>query len=752
MQGPYQTNSARDDIRKDVPFNIALANETGELVVEALCWLRDRKWLTVDVLNTMPIEFDKFHDKESYRYVEGLFTPIYDRVLTAMKEEALIPAYGGRYISGHEAVLEGSEALRNLLNGEQLQHILNTDRELHWMIAADLTAKLRRYFLNWVEIEEINAEKFVRRVDHDFFINQSDDWIRRFYEFASGFGEFTENMRILKLKPIIRLEDNTHVSPYKNSWDDQPQAYLPKEHESQFTTIKRAVCDSEKALVFLKKLGLKEPGIVDEVLEKILPEYRSGQEIDDVTHQEDIRRIVQALREVDSLERKRELENALKETPFLWAENALGKLEIRKPSDRSGEIIYFRSPTLEMYFEKNPNAWFISSQYMQYFDDLEQLNIFHGAVRWLRKPNPLDGHVTIRSGWGDHQRGLNGFDPDFTIDGLEFALTNPTVERSLYIWNKLLLPKKHGIVGTVESSRVQSFPSHRTTVEENVLSHVGWLVRSSAWLPDKNGDFFKPSKLLLDNLPDDFRKDNDLANALGMIVSTFSIDDAPEDIKAIVAAAQGHSPEELKEALALLQEKKRKEREPVEVVEPDEFPKQLGDDFEQAGSPTPPVPPKPDIDTLNGDPEDRLIDDIVSEPDPEERYRIGLRKIWETKNKETRRFLESEYGGLCQICNSTFPKRNRAPYFEAVHLIPRTSARWLDHPRNALCLCAEHSARFQYGERGTPDSDIINQIRSYDGGPDHHVTIILCDRLVTVRFFARHIRELCVAVGGINCL
>ena len=48
------------------------------------------------------------------------------------------------------------------------------------------------------------------------------------------------------------------------------------------------------------------------------------------------------------------------------------------------------------------------------------------------------------------------------------------------------------------------------------MSHVGRLVRKYCWLPDANGNFVKPSELSLEDLPDDFRKDADLAIALGM--------------------------------------------------------------------------------------------------------------------------------------------------------------------------------------------------------------------------------------------
>ena len=744
MQGPYKTNSARDDIRKDVPFNIALANETGELVVEALRWLRDRNWLNVNVLNTMPLEYGKFHDIESYRYVESLFTPIYDRVLTAMKEEALIPAYDGRYISGNESILEGSEALRNLLNIEQLQQIFDTDEEMHWVMIADLTQELRRYFLDKVGIEEFDQVKFVRRIDRGFLSRQPDEWIRRFYEFASGFGESTENMRILKVIPIIRQEDNNHIAPFRNQWAEKPIAYLPTDRESHFLTVKRAVCNSDKSYAFLKKLGLKKPDDVDEVLTYILPKYKGGQEIDDAEHQVDFALIVQALRGEDSLDRKRELESALKETPFLLAENDLGMLAFRKPGEIPGGIIYFPNQILKMYFEGNPDGWFISSLYEQYTDDLEQLKVFHGVVPWLRKPNRVDGHVTIRSNWGHHKRGLNGFDPGFVIDGLEFALSHPSIVRSSYIWNTLLRPRKHCIMGDVETSTVQTYPSDdRTGIERNVLSTAGELAREKAWLPDGHGCFVKPSELSLEHLPEEFSRDNDLAIALGMRATEFNIDDAPDEIKEIVAAAQGRSPLELKEALDLLDEKKKMERETVETLEPEEYLSELEERFNLPDNHVPSPIRRPDpLHLPDITPEERLDDDIENEPDPDVRYELRMRRIWQTRNPKTRKFLEKEYGGYCQICDFTFEQRNKTNYFEAVHLIPRTSARWLDDPRNALCLCANHSKQFQHGELSTPDSDILEQIASSEDGQGHNVLVMLCEEPQLIQFKAMHIAEL----------
>ena len=57
VQGPYRTTPARDNIPRDDEFNQTLVCETGELVVEALLWLREQDWLTVELLQTMPLAY-----------------------------------------------------------------------------------------------------------------------------------------------------------------------------------------------------------------------------------------------------------------------------------------------------------------------------------------------------------------------------------------------------------------------------------------------------------------------------------------------------------------------------------------------------------------------------------------------------------------------------------------------------------------------------------------------------------------------
>ena len=143
---------------------------------------------------------------------------------------------------------------------------------------------------------------------------------------------------------------------------------------------------------------------------------------------------------------------------------------------------------------------------------------------------------------------------------------------------------------------------------------------------------------------------------------------------------------------------------------------------------------------------ERIEQNIIREPPVEERYKRIPRKVWEGKHYEPRQFLVEQYGGRCQICGQTFPKRNGQPYFEGLYLVSRTNARWLDREGNVLCLCANHSAQFQYGSVEEVE-DIKKQIQSFaaytpedDSKPT--LRIQLCGVECSITYTEKHFLDL----------
>lgn len=166
-----------------------------------------------------------------------------------------------------------------------------------------------------------------------------------------------------------------------------------------------------------------------------------------------------------------------------------------------------------MYFDGNPEAWFLSSRYSPRIALFRGLGVRQRVHVKARPFNHL-GYAVLADEWGRHERGLDGFDPQATIDGLEFAISYPDNNRSQFIWNVLLAPNKHLLAGVVENSTRQEY-SYST--QKQKTSHIGDVASSAAWLPGYDGAFRRPCDVALDDLPPAFRRDEALAAALGMI-------------------------------------------------------------------------------------------------------------------------------------------------------------------------------------------------------------------------------------------
>ena len=753
VQGPYRTTPARDNISHDNDFNAKLVHQTGELVVEALRWLRDRNWLTVQILETMPLAFferdrwHRYHKVLKNPYNNTLFEPIYKQVLSAIQNEELIPAQNGGYIVGKSAKLAGSGELRNLLDNSQLQLLFDV-RQAGW-VSSDVTERrtrdLWRYLQDMIDIEEIDLDKFIRKLSSNFLEEQSDQWIVKFYEVANQLER--RSIRDLRTQPIIRLKDNTHIAPFDK--DGNPLVFLPDEQISLFPAVKVEVCKSKGAMEFLRDgLELHAPDPIDEVRRYVLPKYRNGSiSINDPGHLDNISLILRAMQADSVLDdrKRRRLIDDLKSIPFLLATNSESETKFCSPKK-----IYFRNPELEIYFEDNPHAWFASPDYDPFRESLSDLGV-EGNVRIQRKGKlRYDNRVIIEQMHGWHVHGINGFDPDCNIDGLEFALNNPSIRRSRNIWNRLLLRNKFLVKGVVEKSTRKDFvnPTH-----EARLSTFGELVAKSEWLPSSSKHYVSPSDLSLDDLPDGFTTDNELAAMLGMrtsghdqvrdLVESFGIEDesATQDILQFIELRKSN-PQAAKRLLS--QPKSESTFTADDEVEREEIDYRSAI-YEVFNRPiTSSRPSAKRIPTQSRDLEE-VKDDIDSakslEPKEGDRKNVVLTKRWQDKNEATRTFLHSQYDGRCQICDFTFAKRSDgSPYFEGVYLVSYKRARWVDRPGNVLCLCPNHVSEFLYGT--VEAADIFDQIKSYHYGELHDIEIELCENIVKVRFTRDHITEL----------
>ena len=666
IQGPYKTTPARDNIPKEDDWNATLVNETSCLMADVLPLLKDLGLLSVSLLEALPIRADDFPE-------DGMFYPIFDAVRNALLTQDLLPADDGSFVSARNAKLASADWLRKLLRQDQLKLLFQ--KELKW-IHADITERGRhevwKYLREELKIEEVTPDGFARKVDHAFFNDQSDQWMIGFYAqlpnqkalWKKGSGNYWDADGPLRKKPFLRLQDGSHVRPFDD--DDKPNAYLPAKTpvDSQLPTVKAEIASHNEVRRFLvSDLKIPEFDIVAEVIEHVLPKYTSPNPPQTDEHLRDIEKIVEAF-QTDSQEKQKRLKDALKETPFILSRSSISGDEIyRKP-----DALYFQDASLEMYFSGNSDVGFIGVIYKDKEAALKMfvsLGVRYGVRIDKRKPD-YQGCIRLRDYHGWHERGLFGFDPDIEVEGLSIALSSPTPEKSLFIWNKIVLPNAECIRGTIEKSSRQTYENSRK--EECISESFGRLLIESKWLPGAGGHFLCPAEISLDELPEQFERSEKLADLLGM----------KKDIVAKLAEQAGIQPETIRYAQAL-------ERYP-DLLE--EIKKR-----ETVKFPTKPL--------ANRERRQERVMEQLSES-PQKEYEERERSVRATRGTiDPSPWLREQYTNddgqmVCQICKKEMPfkKLDGEYYFEAVEaftkdILPK------EHEAQFLALCPLCAAMYK---------------------------------------------------------
>ena len=149
---------------------------------------------------------------------------------------------------------------------------------------------------------------FARRLSREFLRTQTDEWFIKFYKFLSGQPAlWRSKASILRTKPILRLQDETHVIPSHEEF--LPTAYLSTgtRTNSSVPIVKWEISQDEDAYNFLKALGVQESDIVAEVIETVLPKYKQESPTISINdHLGDFAKIERAYK-TDSQEKKKRL-------------------------------------------------------------------------------------------------------------------------------------------------------------------------------------------------------------------------------------------------------------------------------------------------------------------------------------------------------------------------------------------------------------------------------------------------------------
>jgi hypothetical protein len=720
IQGPYRTTPSRGDIPKDDKWNETLVKETAELIGDILPEIKDLGLLSVSFLEALPIRTEDFPD-------DSMFSPIVDSVRNTLIKEELLPADDGSFVSAGNAKLARGSDLRKLLSQEQLGQLFKSPATMKWLageITQDRTPDLRSYLIREIDVEEVNPDGLARRISQSFLSIQPDEWFVDFYRYLSGQEALWRAPRwerdpggILRSKPILRLANGGQDTPFKPD-GTTPNAFLPPPEETAFPVVSRSIVTDVQARTFLKRLGLSEPDVFDDIVERVLPKYNQTDRdsVPDTEHQADIHKIVRAMG-LDSEAGKRKVIQAARRTPFLRATNPTGNTVFKRPTE-----IYISTAELRRYFSGVQEVWFLHDEYAS--PDID-IDVWHdlGVSRLPRKLPTSEGlpdELKERSTGGHTVE-------NFDLDGLEQFLeaiqesTDFEEQKSFasVLWDFLQDCLEQD--ARFFKARYEWF--YYSKKSKPFSSMILIRLKNSNWVPTKDGSLEKPGEITTNQLLDEFQGATELIESLGIVEGA---DQSEDERKREHATGLGVSLEDI--------EFLKNHREEIE-----KFKAALAARKDRQTFPTRPV-------TNSERRKERLDEQISNAPDKKYENR---ERIFRTTNSaidpvtSLRNMYTNEADQMfCQICQEEMPfrKRDKKHYFEKKEVLSRKYLpKELEAQYLALCpICAA-----KYNEFVKTDDKVMAKLREeIVNAEDCEIPLSLGDEKTSIRFVGTHYHDL----------
>ena len=727
IQGPYRTTPSRDNIPKDDKWNKDLVKGTAELIADILPKIRDIGLLSISFLEALPIRSEDFSD-------DSMFYPIVKSVQDTLSKEELLPADDGSFVSAGNAKLARGADLRKLLDQVRLGQLFRSTATMKWLageITQDRTPDLHSYLISELKVEEVTPDRFAQGITFGFLSEQPDEWFVDFYGYLSGQealwkvkggDRFSAEGR-LRRKQIIRCQDERLRAPFDASGD--PLVFLPDKSRAQDRTVRKSIYEKGKVAEFMQRLGLVAFDICVRVLNDIIPKYENIFKRKYDAHTNHVSDIAEAMGLEESPHYSKMI-IALKDTTWALATNAkTGEQLYKKPTH-----LFRKLPELELFFEENEHFWFLAEEVENI--DWDKLGVHKTPViKGLHKC--CEDYVTLSSRRGEYTRGVKGFDPNTSINGLKHALMHITLPKAKYIWNKLLPPLIEFLNGRYQQATHKNYDNARTY---KVDSNLCEMLKNHAWLPVVSNEFKKPSECTITDLVDDLTRDENakaLAEALGVQPDPEKVAQKSEDERKREHAAElGVSLEDIK----------------FLKNNPDEFEKWKAALAVRKERPT--FPAKPVVNPERR--QERLSGQITNAPNKE--YEKRQRSVRTTNGAiDPITWLRNQYTNeadqmICQICKKEMPfrKRNGAYYFEKKEVL---STKFLPkvHEAQYLALCPLCAAK--YDEFVKTDDEVMAGLREEIVSAEGcEIPISLGDEQTSIRFVETHLHDLKVIMDG----
>lgn len=511
IHAPFASTVARDSVR-DCEANAQLRDRIAELVVESLVEIRDKQMLTMGFLSVLPVPTDN---------LLPFYEPIREKIVQAFRNQPLTPTKGGSH-SRATALFRGPARISDVLSDDDLSVLTYYEPPL-WVANPPQQNQREDRFLEsleirtwgWSELGDIlEAPHLTDHTDDQEFENsfhkdrienwikeKSDTWIMRFYALMGEACDYHYQCVDANDVRIVRVDagqGHEHVLP-KDAFF-MPDREMPPIQNIRIvkpSVYKGLRSDAQRKLaaLFLEHIGVR-PFDEKVVIQLRLSRYDDPPAPCDGSHYDDLNQFI------DYWKNNPGSASDFKEHTFLLGIDEDEQLYWLEPDNICLDTPYVETGLADI--RKIHQKFLLWDGY--FVKLASQLDDFVGFLRavGVQTHLPIERVSCVQNPqWrylacvpGNRLRSL--INQDYTIQGLNQLLAEPSLQNAKLIWNTMY---SHRLDSECLEARFQKNERGGCRSAQSQLVHA---LKNNSWVPQCNELFVRPTEISPEMLPEGF--------------------------------------------------------------------------------------------------------------------------------------------------------------------------------------------------------------------------------------------------------
>lgn len=538
IHAPFLLTDSREGIRTGIPHNNRLIQLLAEMAGSVMLRLRDigentsSKIICDDIISIIPVDEEDFCEIEDTNKIS--FLPFYTEIKKIFENEKIIPTRSG-YTTAKNAYWAAVPFLAKLFSDAQLTELCGNPHA-HWVFVTKGRDEIRRNKRDVFEyIDSIihtglseehlirgryvggyyNRTKDIEGITAQFIENQPVKWLFKLYKWLSETSERTE---LAKTVPVF-LDQEYKASAAFDEDSEHLILFLPNDDIPDCRTIHKDLLDNKNAMELIKKVGITEPSIRDEIFNVIIPQYESDGEIDTDTH---FRLFFKYYRQCP----QDEVDDFIDEIRDCEFVSYSTQADPQLYRDRASNL-YMPSDELFSYFETKPTTKFVA--YEEYLNMVGRGNEKHlrsflielgvretvSVISYLLDWSEIRDRDDLPKPHSTYSRRYEEKYIDGSAELIEYIEKHHDIEKSVLLWNQLLNTLStsgyHSLDYLLIGTCSYFYYSGKYCRYE---SKNAALLKNAKWLMNIDGEFVSPCDISCDTLAEQYSLEDEMITEL----------------------------------------------------------------------------------------------------------------------------------------------------------------------------------------------------------------------------------------------